>query len=314
MLASAATLGATQVGRAATLPQRAAAAPARAAWLEGVRQRNAVLDALFYDVGVVGQDEAVSISPWLAAEGAILVVPPSGAGALKLYNSVDGFVASGGAEVSILAVAGVGSSALGSAAFARNVADALGKPVAAVVSGYGLADMAAEALGGFFWFGMLNGVRHAFEGIDRLTEIGVVQEPWPFAAAGDLPVRQSRDTRTVLAMLMEPGLSFDLLVGHSKGNLVISEALFDLRRQDPGNATALAAAATIVTISARIAMPTGFRTLDVMGALDWFGGMNSRLDIAPDHLVAGAWHHTNTELAAHLPVTSTLRAVLGQDS
>lgn len=49
-----------------------------------------------------------------------------------------------------LAIAGVGSSALGAAAFARNVADGLGEPVAAVVSGYGLADVLTEALGGFF--------------------------------------------------------------------------------------------------------------------------------------------------------------------
>lgn len=277
--------------------------------LEGVRRRNTLLDAMFYDVGVVSQDEAVAISPWLAAEGAILIVPPSGGGPLKLCTSIEDFVASGGGDLRALTVAGVGSSALGSAAFARNVADAAGAPAAAVVSGYGLADIAAEAMGGFFWFGALNGLRHSFEGLDRLTEIGLIRDPSPMV--GDMLLRESRDTRTVVALLSDPSLKFDLVTGHSKGNLVIAEALYDLRRQDPDRAEALAEAMRIVTFSARIAMPPVFHdVVDVIGALDWFGDMNSRSDIRPDCVVPGAWHHTNTELSAHLPVTRTLRQVL----
>jgi hypothetical protein len=176
MLATASTLGAAQVGRAAALPSRLREAPARTTLLEGVRQRNALLDALFYDIGVVSQEEASAISPWLAAEGAILIVPPSGAGSLILCPSLDDFVSAGGEDVRVLAVAGVGSSALGSAAFARNVADATGTKVAAVVSGYGLADVAAEALGGFFWFGGINSIRHLFEGLDRFTESNRIAE------------------------------------------------------------------------------------------------------------------------------------------
>ena len=57
-----------------------------------------------------------------------------------------------------------------------------------------------------------------------------------------------------------------------------------------------------------IAMPPLFRgVIDIMGAWDWFGGLNSRRDIEADIVVPNAWHHTNTELPAHLPVTKTLR-------
>ena len=124
--------------------------PWREAALESWRRRNAVLDAIFYDLKVIHPQEAAALAPWLAREGALLIVPPSGAGMLRMCLDIDDFAGAGGAGTRILAVAGVGSSALGTAAFARNVADAFGEPVAAVVSGYGLADLLTEAAGGWF--------------------------------------------------------------------------------------------------------------------------------------------------------------------
>jgi hypothetical protein len=311
MLSTLSTLGAAQAGRTASLPRRVQETPVRTAILEAIRQRNAVLDAMFYDVKRIGEDEAVATSPWLAAEGAILLVPPSGGAKLTLCKSIDDFIELGGTEVRTLTVAGVGSSALGSAAFARNVADATGSTVAAVVSGYGLADVATEALGGFFLFGALNSIRHAFESLDRLTEAGAIAEPatseW---TTGEL-MRTSRDTVSVMELLEHDRLRFDCLVGHSKGNLVLSEALFQLRHRNPTRAMAVMGTTRIVTVSARIAMPSACRNVvDIMGAWDWFGGLNSRPDIPADHTVPHAWHHTNTELPFHLPVTKTLQAVL----
>ena len=309
MLNSDATIRAAQSSRALSLPdQLDAPSPGREALLEGFRQRNALLDYLFYDIGCVTPDEARRIAPHWAAEGAILLVPQTGAGDLKLCTSVDGFVTAGGKDVSALAVAGVGSSALGSAAFARNVADAIGGPVAAVVSGYGLADLATEALGGFFWFGALNQLRHSFEQFDELTKPSFIKKP---DVESGYFVRRSRDTQAVLSLLSDERLSFDLLCGHSKGNLVISEALYELQQRDPDGTGKLGAEITIVTVSALIAMPRPYATvIDVMGGWDWFGGLNSRLDIPVDAKVPMAWHHTNTELAAHLPVTATLRRLL----
>ena len=147
------------------------------ATLEGIRQRNAFLDWAFYDIGKLKDEEAREVSPWLAAEGAILAVPPSNSDSLRRFSSIDEYAAAGGAGIHTLVVAGVGSSALGSAALARNVADALQAPVAAVVSGYGLSDVAAEAMGGFVWFGAINSVRHSFEWLDRFREAGVIADP-----------------------------------------------------------------------------------------------------------------------------------------
>ncbi|UGX94288.1 hypothetical protein G6321_00053645 [Bradyrhizobium barranii subsp. barranii] len=103
-------------------------------------------------------------APWLAREGAILIVPRPAAVRSKLCGTVDEFAAAGGPNIHILAVAGGGTSALGSAAFARNVADAFETTVAAVVSGYGLSDLLTEALGGWFWFSALNRFSHQFVG------------------------------------------------------------------------------------------------------------------------------------------------------
>ncbi|MFW5678806.1 MAG: hypothetical protein ACOC3D_00945 [Pseudomonadota bacterium] len=277
----------------------------------GAIQRNALLDTIFYDVNNLTDEEVASLRPWLAKEGAILVVPPSGGSSLEVYASLADFESVGTRRrLGALAVAGVGSSALGAAAFARNVADAYGGPVAAVVSGYGLADLLTEALGGFFWFGQLNGLRHLFE---------LVEDPLAFLepynqSRGTLAsplLHLSRDTRTVYRLLMAPGANFDLVVGHSKGNLVLSEALYGLARLHPERAADLARAMTIVTVSAVIAMPSLFpRIIDVIGELDDFGRFNSRRDIDPDVVVPEAWHHTNTALPGALAVTPVLEKVL----
>ena len=282
-----------------------AKAPLREATLEGCRRRNAVLDAIFYDVGVVTPDEAAEVAPWLAREGALLIVPPSGDGALTKCADIDAFAAKGGIHTRILAVAGVDSSALGTAAFARNVADAFGEPVAALVSGYGLADMMTEALGGWFWFGALNRMRHLYEQIDDLARGNRFEMSWPAEPMN--MARASLDTRTLCQLLTDRRFRFGLLTGHSKGNLVISEALYALHDEHRDDELGDLA---IVTISAAIAMPPRYRNIiDVMGEVDWFGEMNSNMAISVEYRPRNAWHHTNTELNWHLPVREVLSAL-----
>jgi|SRR6516164_2007072 len=48
--------------------------------------------------------------------------------------------------IRVVTVTGVGSSALGSVAFAWNVSETLHEPVAAIVPGYGLADVVPQGL------------------------------------------------------------------------------------------------------------------------------------------------------------------------
>jgi len=306
MFQTAFTLSLIQFARILSLPERLQRSPLRNLALEGLRQRNVALDALFYDIKVITPEEAFYISDSLAAQGAIMIVPPSDGAPIILCETVDEFVLRGGDKVRALAVAGIGGSALGAAAFARNVADAIQGPVAVVVSGYGIADVITEAFGGLFFFGHLRGLRPMLETLDDLAGRPKVGAYGDGAAA-----RTSLDTRTVQALLADPRLSFRLLVGHSKGNLVLSAALHDLCKEDEIRVADLAETMKIVTIGARIAMPPAFTdVVDVMGEWDLFGEINSRPFIDADRHIPHAWHHTNTDLGGHLPVTSTLKEIL----
>lgn len=309
------TLSTAQVARNFSLPSQVIApAPAREIGLEGLRQRNAVLDYFFYDLGAVTPEEASGLALRYAREGSILRVGPTGSGLLESWADTDEFARSGAAAIppAAIAVAGVGSSALGAAAFARNVADALGTPVLAVVSGYGLSDLMTEAVGGFFLFGQLNSVRHVFEWLDDVTRPARPSEQTLIGTTGGNMLgaaRRSLDVKTLVALItkFEPGL----LIGHSKGNLVVSEALFELRDENADRIARLAEVTRIITVSARITMPRQFgEVIDIMGALDGFGEFNSRRRIPTDIEVPLAWHHTNTDLPFHLPVTKTLKQAL----
>ncbi|MFT4181707.1 MAG: hypothetical protein QM636_07280, partial [Rhizobium sp.] len=202
MFQTAFTLTVTQFARSLSLPERLQHSPARNLALEALRQRNTALDALFYDIKVITPEEAIYISDSLSAEGSIMIVPPSGGEAVVLCETPDEFVLRGGRDVTALAVAGIGGSALGAAAFARNVADAIAAPVAVVVSGYGLADIITESVGGHFFFGHLKGLRPVLEMLDDFAGRPKV------GAADTTASRTSLDTRTVRALLADSRLSF----------------------------------------------------------------------------------------------------------
>ena len=116
--------------------------------------------------------------------------------------------------------------------------------------------------------------------------------------------------KTVAALLVHKDFKPRLLFGHSKGNLVISEALFGLHAADQKAFPALVAPLTAVTLSAKVAMPPQCPgIIDIMEQLDGFGALNSRLDLPTKVVVPLAGHHTDTQLPMHLPVTKTLRAL-----
>jgi len=279
------------------------------------------LDGLFYDIGVLTHDERATLSTDKKVEGMVLEVGPSSAPSLKVWQGIA--VCEGLAEsYPAITVAGVGSSGLGAAALARNVADAFDQKVLAVVSGYGMTDLASEAMGGFFLFGGLNAMRHSMQSAEqswadwswmRPSVFGKPMrpmdpgEPWQLA-------HHSKDVKALVELITDR-VSTRWLVGHSKGNLVISEALYALRAQTRARKrddfADLVGDLEIITFGARIAMPPEIKTvIDVMGDLDTFGAMNSRPDIPVDIAIRNAWHHTNTALAFHVPVTEVVRGVL----
>ncbi|MBI1181717.1 MAG: hypothetical protein GC201_14290, partial [Alphaproteobacteria bacterium] len=285
----------------------AATAPNMAAWpwLQSFRRRNVMLDEFFYDVGAL---EALwlAAAPFADKEGSLLIVPPTGGGDIEHFADLGEYAAGGGESVRTVAVAGVGSSALGTAALARNVADAVGEPVCGLVSGYGVADVMSEALGGWFIFRRRNLIDHAVE------EAGAVFQNIAMPGTGlDAPltdVSGSPDTLTLFRLLADGRFPVERLVGHSKGNLVIADTLYALVDWLHGLGRPAPADLHIVTVSAMVYMPNAFRRVtDVMGEIDWFGRLNSSPALEPDVVVPGAWHHTNPALPHALKVTEALK-------
>jgi hypothetical protein len=303
------TLAAYTEAQRHALPARFAANPVEGPALAGLWARNTLLDAWFYDISAIDPSETRRLEASPVREGAILTVPPTGHGPIEPHDDAAAFAAAGGGDVHTLCIAGVGSSALGSAALARNVADATGRTAAAVVSGYGTADFLSDALGGWCLFEPVNRLRHQFESVARLL-------PKWRGSRRNLELIESfievpftiDDTVAALALLLHPELRFNLLVGHSKGNLVLSEALNGLVHPQPARAS-LAKVQRIVTLSAAIFMPPVFKQgqiIDVMGDWDLLGRLNSSPEVAIDVPVPHAGHHTNTKIFGHLPVQAVI--------
>ena len=225
MFETAFALGLTQFARSLSLPERVRHRTARNAALEPWRLRNTGVDALYYDVKALTADETFYISDSIASEGLIMIVPPTGGPMLTLCDSVDEYRLRGGRDVHALAVAGMGGSAIGAAAFARNIANAIGEPVAAVVSGYGLGDIVNEAIGGAFLFGWLGNVRSNLEVIDDMVGRPKLGAYGKRDAEVDGEKSRGLDADTVASLLSDPTLSFTLISGHSRGNRVIADAL-----------------------------------------------------------------------------------------
>ncbi|MEI4484644.1 hypothetical protein V8J36_00440 [Frigidibacter sp. MR17.14] len=306
---SLAILNAAQTARMMTMADQANRPnPLREAVLELPRERNAMIDWLLYDLDKLHHNEAAELAPRYAAPGSVLLVGNSDHPDVERFDHYDDFRASRQAQTCrALIVAGGGSSALGAAAFARNVGDALDAPVLAVVSGYGLSDLMTEAMGGMLWFSRLMPTRHQFEAVDLMSR--PQGSTFAYAKIPDLDgIAGAQDAKTVAAILAAHPI--DTLVGHSKGNIVISDALSILADTQPAKAAQLAKSLTVIQISTRVALPKGFTPITIMGEDDRYGEMNSDKDIEIDFAIPGAWHHTNTELSGHLDVTNAVeRAV-----
>jgi hypothetical protein len=283
--------------------------------LKATKTRNACLDQFFYDVGALTRVEVDFLVAATNREGSILVVFPKGArgdqGIVK-YQDYETLRAAPGRLLSRFSIAGVGSSDLGAAAFARNLADHYGEPVGAIVAGYGLADLMKEGLGGWCFLG----------GHNRL-----MQHVHKWQAAGKLPIEQltatqetlgskdmkparvitgSADTDALIRLLLDEDRRIQTLLGHSKGCLSIAAALAVLALGGARTAMDKARAIRVITTGAVVEMPKSFdNVVQFLGQLDWFGKMNSRPD--KDYVsIPNAWHHTNLAIPFHMSIREVL--------
>lgn len=284
-----------------------------------LRLRNTALDAVFYDVGSLTALEMTQLLFLNAQKGSVIVVSPTQAkNPIRYYQRALRFIAREGDRIRAISVAGVGSSVIGAAALARNVADALDEEVAAIVTGYGVADVLNEALGGAFVYGLSDAIRRASE--DMLQWLVKPMSKTP-PLRGELTIPSDlldpsspgfglpgdEDTTTLADILLSHPKKLDLLVGHSKGSLIIDAALEDYVSGMEGDASPLYHRLKVVTLGAVSDIPDRFPVAQYLGGLDWFGGLNSRPDLLRTNL-PGALHHLNRQLPYHVDAIEVLRA------
>ena len=136
-----------------------------------------------------------------------------------------------------LTVTGVGSSAFGSVAFAWDVSKALGEPVAAIVPGYGLADVVPQALGGWLGFEMYDAIQSVTQEFlanfaPTLAMMGkdlARSTPGRVTASTGAPVfRHGSAASDDVHAILRNVRGIARVVGHSKGALAIENALRSL--------------------------------------------------------------------------------------
>ena len=230
----------------------------------GYKQRNAVLDSFFYDTASLTVEEKTKLSPLVDREGSIIVVPPSNSDRqIRHYKRALRFMNKEGPTIRAIAVAGVGSSVLGTAALARNIADALDTDVAGIITGYGLSDVAGiitgyglsdvmtEAFGGWFVFSAADRIRYATEKfLERMRAVTPADR-----VPGD------NDVATLAEILLAGPPALEYLVTHSKGSLVASHALRQYVDDLEGDDSPLFERLHITTLGAVVGLPTAFKNV-----------------------------------------------------
>ncbi|MGH9023610.1 MAG: hypothetical protein ACRDV9_11015 [Acidimicrobiia bacterium] len=82
------------------------------------RRRNALIESLFYDLSSLSPVERAKLTSMLEREGSIVVVSPGASGRpIRRYKKALRFINKEGDNVQAIALAGVGSSARGTAAW-----------------------------------------------------------------------------------------------------------------------------------------------------------------------------------------------------
>lgn len=280
-----------------------------------VQQRNTALDCLFYDVGNLTEAEREWLTVQSVREGSILVVEPGGSPSgmgVEKFEDHAALRAEPGPLLRRFTIAGVGSSDLGAAAFARTIADRYREPVGAIVAGYGVADLMAEGLGGWFYFGQANRVLelvHKAEDTWRGEQVAAAapaKGETVAVAKAEAAIAGRDDAEALFKLLLDDDRTILSVAGHSKGCLSIAFALEALAMARKPRAVERAKRMRIVTVGAVIELPRGYANVgQYLGAVDWFGAMNSRIHVEHER-VPGAWHHLNTKVPMHLDFAGVL--------
>jgi len=273
--------------------------------LAACRGFNTVLDVAFYDVPSLERDlrdlgkgvvtaganappSALDLDALVNPEGALLVVDPARAPYVTRFEDLQSYLDwhdAAEARPKACSITGVGSSALGSAALAWNVAKALGQPVIAIVPGYGVADAVEQALGGWFGFGLHEalGTKSALQTwladyAPELAWVGrklVASTPGHGKTATGAPtfLRGSGSSDVLHALMLK--IEITCLVGHSKGALQIGNALDGLEAARTENLRVVTLGCPIAETAAGATYRQYLGVFDALGQLNAWGNQPS---------------------------------------
>ncbi len=264
---------------------------------------NTLLDVIFYDVPKLalappekapGPHGSNSRNPFPLTdfdaltdpEGSLLLFDPA-RGTYARFTDVESFLESSdpnARDVGVATITGVGSSALGSAAFAWDIAEALGKPVLAIVPGYGVADVVLQGLGGWFGFGLYDFVDAKARVQETLAEVAPkaasigrnlsASAPGAVTVRGAPVFRFGSGSSDVLHDLMAARAKpFEILVGHSKGALQIGNAIESLAVEKTSGLRVVTLGCPIAANLAGVVYHQYLGLFDALGQLNMWGNL-----------------------------------------
>jgi hypothetical protein len=246
-------------------------------------------------------------------------------------------------KIAAVAIAGVGSSALGTVALAIDVADAIGGHVmvAGIVSGEGRHDAGEEGFGGWYWLRPENIAQQWMGNLSRLLQVSLdrtlgiptsLTNKYFNSAIDAMPGAGMSNPKLLesdsLLNFLESAENLQLVVAHSKGALYLADALSKLAKkwheseqksdakskQDThGSMSEHIKHIDFVTLGAVIYPPREFcgQVHQFIGELDAFGALNSRL-LVEKTIIPGVGHHLNTAVPMHMDCSKVLQSHIPQ--
>lgn len=284
--------------------------------------RNACYDTIFYDTLALTNFEKGQLlaKAFSYDEGGMLYVYPAADNQPIEYFSLSHDLVEAHPELDTVAIPGVGSSVIGSASVARQVANVVGRPVVGIIAGYGAADMMSEALGGWFNFGARNRARSMIaEWRRRLTpsvaEETVQAEAKSRAQEEKYKIKSSvflvdePESNTLLNIMLRCEDGLRLLVGHSKGALNIHNVLHAyLKEPDHNLNSPLFQNMAIVTLGCGVEVPPEFENVhQYLGSWDLLGAINTPPEKGPSmQSIDHKGHNLCSWNLLHMPVEELL--------
>lgn len=207
------------------------------------------------------------------APGTAIVMHPNSNRIVYTYLYAENMIKSN--SVKTIVMPGVGSSSSGAAALAKQVANELNEPVAAIVTGWGDSST---------WY---YGTQGYYIGRDYNES-----QSYYYNAASEK-----------LASLYESGARPHRLVGHSKGSMDIANGLFKLKNE---NKSSLYNAATFISLGIGVNVPSGLANYKgFIGSADSLGSLNTT-NTNNLTVIDGKGHYINALYLNYLPVTAEM--------